>query len=115
MVISFDPRLSIKFIDELVIPPDSVGGSLDLINYFPYKAFVLMVDNGTQILNPISLLMVRKDLKYMQSQIQAKEFSNILSRVKILVINSGDFWEKFFPNYNSTFKVIIEELSLIHI
>jgi hypothetical protein len=108
LVLSFDPGLSIRFVDRLVLPPDPDGGSLDLINYFPYKAFSLMMENNTS-LNPVSLLAMRKELEEVQIRIQAKEFSALLSRAAILVFNGEAFLETYFPDYEITLKKVIAE------
>jgi len=108
LVLSFDSGLSIRFVDRLVLPPDPDGGSLDLINFFPYKAFSLMMENNTD-LNPVSLWAMRKELEEVQIRIQAKEFSALLSRAAILVFNGEVFLEKYFPDYEITLKKVIAE------
>ena len=108
LVLSFDPSLSVRFIDRLVLPPDLVGGSLDLVNYFPYKAFSLMMENSTDF-NPANLLAMRKELEGVQIRIQSKEFSALLSQATILVFNGEAFLETYFPDYEGTLKKVIAE------
>ena len=108
LVLSFDPSLSVRFIDRLVLPPDLVGGSLDLVNYFPYKAFSLMMENSTDF-NPANLLAMRKELEGVQIRIQSKEFSALLSQATILVFNGEAFLETYFPDYEGTLKRVIAE------
>jgi hypothetical protein len=108
LVLSFDPSLSIRFVNRLVVPSDPDGGSLDLINYFPYKAFSIMIENNTD-LNPVSLLAMRKELEEVQIRIQSKEFSALLSRATILVFNGEAFLETYIPDYEGTLKKVIAE------
>jgi hypothetical protein len=108
LVLSFDPGLSIRFLDRLVLPPDHEGGSLDLINYFPYRAFSLLMANNTD-LNPVRLWALRGELEAAQRHIQAHEFSALLSRATILVFDGEAFLSTYFPDYEGTLKPVIAE------
>jgi 4-amino-4-deoxy-L-arabinose transferase-like glycosyltransferase len=106
LVLSFDPGLSIRFLDRLVLPPDHEGGSLDLINYFPYRAFSLLMANNTD-LNPVRLWALRDELEATQRRIQAHEFSALLSQATILVFDGEAFLSTYFPDVEGTLKPVI--------
>ncbi len=107
-VLSFTPNLSSKINRPIVFPQNPSGNNPDLINYFPFRTFVLMMENETQPLKLTNLLKIRSTLRDMQTKIQTVEFSELLSNVKILVLEE-DYLATQIPKYDQTFGQIIQE------
>ena len=107
-VLSFTPNLSSKINRPIVFPQNPSGSNPDLINYFPFRTFVLMMENETQPFKLTNLLTIRSTLRDMQTKIQTVEFSELLSNVKILVLEE-DYLATQIPKYDQTFGQIIQE------
>ncbi len=107
-VLSFTPNLSSKINRPIVFPQNPSGSNPDLINYFPFRTFVLMMENETQPFKLTNLLKIRSTLRDMQTKIQTVEFSELLSNVKILVLEE-DYLATQIPKYDQTFGQIIQE------
>ena len=107
-VLSFTPNLSSKINRPIVFPQNPSGNNPDLINYFPFRTFVLMMENENQPFKLTNLLTIRSTLRDMQTKIQTVEFSELLSNVKILVLEE-DYLATQIPKYNQTFGQIIQE------
>ena len=107
-VLSFTPSLSSKINRPIVFPQNPSGSNPDLINYFPFRTFVLMMENETQPFKLTNLLTIRSTLRDMQTKIQTVEFSELLSDVKILVLEE-DYLSTQIPKYDQTFGQIIQE------
>ena len=107
-VLSFTPNLSSKINRPIVFPQNPSGSNPDLINYFPFRTFVLMMENETQPFKLTNLLTIRSTLRDMQTKIQTVEFSELLSDVKILVLEE-DYLSTQIPKYDQTFGQIIQE------
>jgi hypothetical protein len=107
-VLSFTPSLSSKINRPIVFPQNPSGSNPDLINYFPFRTFVLMMENETQPFKLTNLLTIRSTLRDIQTKIQTVEFSELLSDVKILVLEE-DYLATQIPKYDQTFGQIIQE------
>jgi len=107
-VLSFTPNLSAKINRPIVLPQNPSGSNPDLINYFPFRAFVLMMENETQPFKLTNLLTIRSTLRDVQAKIQTVEFSELLSDAKILVLEE-DYLATQIPMYNQTLGQIIRE------
>ena len=107
-VLSFTPNLSSKINRPIVFPQNPSGSNPDLINYFPFRTFVLMMENETQPFKLTNLLTIQSTLRDMQTKIQTVEFSELLSNVKILVLEE-DYLATQIPKYDQTFGQIIQE------
>jgi MFS family permease len=107
-VLSFIPSLSLLIDRPRVLPDNPSGGNLDLINYFPLRAFYEILDNGTKPFNPLELLKIRSDLTRVQTRLQAQELSGMLSTAKILVLDEQRL-TAFIPEYDQTFGAVISE------
>lgn len=106
-VLSFSPALSI-LINRPVVLPQNPSRDPDLINYFPFRTFLLLVKNGTQPFNPFDLLRTKAVLREVQTRIQAREFSAMLSEARILVLEEP-YLNIHIPEYTRTFGQVIKE------
>jgi len=107
-VLSFTPNLSAKISRPIALPQNPSGRNPDLINYFPFRAFVLMMENETQPFKLENLMMIRSTLRDVQTKIQTVEFSELLSDAKILVLEE-EYLTTQIPKYNQTLGQIIRE------
>lgn len=107
-VLSFTPNLSAKISRPIVLPQNPSGSNPDLINYFPFRAFVLMMENETQPFKLENLMMIRSTLRDVQTKIQTVEFLELLSDVKILVLEE-EYLATQIPKYHQTLGQIIRE------
>jgi hypothetical protein len=107
-VLSFTPNLSAKISRPIVLPKNPSGSNPDLINYLPFRTFVLMMENETQPFKLENLMMIRSTLRDVQTKIQTVEFSELLSDAKILVLEE-EYLATQIPKYNQTLGQIIRE------
>jgi 4-amino-4-deoxy-L-arabinose transferase-like glycosyltransferase len=107
-VLSFTPSLSTKISRPSVLPQNPAGWNPDLINYFPFRTFVLLMANATQPLTLDNFLTVRSTLRDVQTKIQGVEFAALLSDATILVLEE-DYLATQIPEYDQTVGQIIRD------
>jgi hypothetical protein len=107
-VLSFTPSLSTKISRLSVLPQNPAGWNPDLINYFPFRTFVLLMANATQPLTLDNFLTVRSTLRDVQTKIQGVEFAALLSDATILVLEE-DYLATQIPEYDQTVGQIIRD------
>lgn len=105
-ILSTIPSLAFIANRDFVLSPRPYGGSLDLINYLHFKAFVTIYENYTQG-NVLSRLLLARDIiNDVQKSIEGREVLSLLIQARVVVV-ATTFLEYHIPGYNDVVRPVI--------